>query len=101
MEDLYHHFIDAIIANDAARVQNFIDDGMDPNITLDDSQVTPLHHAAQNNALLVVPILMQAGSELDVSTTPDGQTPVDVALMHGHEKMVKLLMAYNRPQGLH
>ena len=86
--------IDAVIDNDAKLVQQLIDDGADPNLSLDVADVTPLHFAAQNNALEVLPILIKAGANLHAKINPEGMNPLDVARLHKHDDMAKLLEKY-------
>ena len=87
--------IDAVITNNVQITQKLLNEGADPNQLLDESGVTPLHFAAQNNSLNVVPLLVKAGAKVDAETTPDGQTPLDIAQLHGHSMMVKILLAYS------
>lgn len=86
--------IDATIANDVEVVNKILNDGCSPNQFLDPARVTPLHFAAQNGALEVIPLLVEAGADICACTQPDGQTPLDVALMHNHEPVVQILLAY-------
>lgn len=87
--------INAVIANDPDTVNKLLNAGIDPNDSLDESSVTPLHYAAQNNALLVVPLLVEAGANLYAKTDPDGLTPLEIAIMHGNHKVTQILLAYS------
>ncbi|MCH9770019.1 MAG: ankyrin repeat domain-containing protein [Gammaproteobacteria bacterium] len=92
---LTNKLIEAVINNDVITVRDLLEQGADPNHTLDAAQITPLHYAAQNDTLEVVPILIEAGAEVDAQTEPDGQTPVEVAFLHGNERIAKTLLAYS------
>lgn len=97
MEDkktLANHLIHAVIDNDVTLVTNLLNKGADPNHTLDISQVTALHYAAQSNSLEVIPLLVEAGAFLEAQTEPDGYTALEVAFLHGHNKIAQTLMAY-------
>lgn len=86
--------IDAIIENDPVRVNQLLNSGCDPNACLDVARVSPLHFAAQNGSLEVIPLLVEAGADICACTQPEGQTPLDVALLHKHEPVVQILLAY-------
>lgn len=86
--------IDAVINNDTTLVQQLLEQGADPNTILDAANVTPLHFAAQNNALEVVPCLIQAGANLRAKIDPEGMTPLDIAKLHKHAQMSTLLEKY-------
>lgn len=81
---------DAVIKNDATQVSKLLAQGIDPNFVEDDACVTPLHHAAQNDSLEAAVVLVNAGARTD-SLTHDGYTPLEIAKMHGSNKMVKFL----------
>ena len=80
----------AVKQNSKQLVKSLLERGCDPNYCEDSALVTPLHFAAQANALDVVTLLVTAGANLQ-SKTQDGYTPLDIAKMHGHNEMVKLL----------
>jgi ankyrin repeat protein len=86
--------IDAVIANEVEIVNKILNQGFDPNQALDAARVTPLHFAAQNGSLEVIPLLVEAGADICACTQPDGQTPLDVALLHKHESVAQILLAY-------
>lgn len=88
--------IGAVLENDVDKVNELLHQGADPNHTLDDAGISALHHAAQNNSLHVIPLLIEAGALLFAQTEPEGFTPLDVALMHGNEKVAQLLLAYEQ-----
>lgn len=92
---LYLQLINAIIENNVDVVNNLLNAGVDPNECLDTAKITPLHYAAQNNALHVIPLLIEAGADLHAVTEPDELTPLEIALMHGHDKVVQILLAYS------
>lgn len=85
------NLIEAVIHNDVNSVRTALEQGADPNACLDPANVTPLHFAAQHNAMDVVPLLVTAGAKVNAQTIPDGQTALDVARLHKHEKMARLL----------
>lgn len=86
--------IDAIIDNDVALVNELLNEGVDPNSSLDAARVTPLHFAAQSDSLEVIPLLIEAGADLYAVTQPDGQSPLEVAVLHNHQRVVHVLIAY-------
>lgn len=86
--------IQAVIENNVKRVSELLNEGANPNFSMDTENVTPLHHAAQNNALEVIPLLVEAGAILQAQTEPDGYTPIEVALLHGHNRLAQALLAY-------
>lgn len=97
MEDkkmLSNCLIQAVIENNVVLVSSLLNRGANPNVTLDPANVTPLHYAAQNNALEVIPLLVEAGALLDAQTEPDGYTPIEIAFIHGHLRIAQALIAY-------
>jgi ankyrin repeat protein len=87
--------IEAVIHNDAKAVREALENGADPNACLDPAMVTPLHFAAQHNAVEVIPLLITAGAKLNARTYPDGQTALDIARLHHHPETTKLLEEYS------
>jgi ankyrin repeat protein len=85
------NLIEAVIHNNQKQVRTELENGADPNACLDPALVTPLHFAAQHNALDVVSLLVTAGAKINAKTYPDGQTPLDIARLHRHEDMARLL----------
>lgn len=90
-EKKIQQLIDAVIADDMELVKQLLESGINPNCTLDTDKITPLHFAAQNNSYHVTPLLLTAGANIYAKTSPDGVTPLDVAKLHKHSKMVMLL----------
>lgn len=86
--------IKAVIHNDVSLLKALLSAGENPNQCLDDAKVTPLHFAAQHNAVDVVPLLITAGADIHAKTVPDGQTPLDIAKLCGHKNMIELLENY-------
>jgi len=86
--------IEAVINNNADAVRNILLLGADPNYCQDEANVTPLHHAAQHNAVGVVVLLLTAGANIHARTIPEGQTPLDVAILFKHKEMKALLEKY-------
>jgi len=93
-ETLSNHLVKAVIANDVKLVSELLNLGADPNWSLDTASVTPLHHAAQNNSLEVIPLLVEAGALLEAQTEPDGYTATEIALLHGNHRIAQTLIAY-------
>ncbi len=94
MENLKtEQLIDAIITGDQRQVIALLGQKTDPNATLDCANVTPLHFAAQNNRVNIAKLLIQAGANIDTQTQPDGETPLDIAKIHQHTRMISLLSA--------
>jgi uncharacterized protein len=91
------NFIDAVISNDVEVVRNYLKQGTDPNMCLDGDNVTPLHFAAQHNALEVAKLLILAGAELHAKTTYGNETPLEVAKLHGHWQVVELIEKSTSP----
>lgn len=89
MDDL----INAIVANDVNIVKELLEQGANPNLALDAAGVSPLHFAAQNNALKVAELLILAGANLKCKTE-EGETALDIARLHKHKDMVRLLEFY-------
>jgi len=87
--------IEAVVGNNVKEVSELLNRGADPNVALDTAHVTPLHHAAQNNALEVVPLLVEAGAALEAQTEPDGYTAMEVAFIHGNHRLAQALIAYS------
>lgn len=93
-EEQIEELIDAIIRHDANKVQELLNQGLDPNLCLDDDKVTPLHYAAQNNAVAIALLLLRAGADLNAQTDPDHMTPLEVARLHKHQDMIDFLLTY-------
>lgn len=85
------NLIEAVIHNDVAAVRSSLISGADPNHCQDKANVTPLHHAAQHNAVDVVELLITAGANLHARTKPEGETPLDVAKKFKHQAMITVL----------
>lgn len=92
--DLTLQLIEAVIKNDSTMVYNLLLKGANPNGSLDAARITPLHHAAQNDSLETIPLLMEAGADIYCETEPDGLTPIEIALIHNHDKILQVLIAY-------
>lgn len=84
--------ITAIIEDNPTKVQHLLEQGVDPNACLDEDKVTPLHFAAQYNALRSTPYLLTAGANV-YAMTGDYTTPHDIARLHKHTDMLKLLQS--------
>jgi len=97
MEDtnrLTNHLVRAVVNNDVRKVSDLLNQGADPNNTLDTDNITALHYAAQSNSLEVIPLLVEAGAFLEAQTEPDGYTALEIAFLHRHDKIAQTLIAY-------
>ncbi len=83
--------IDAIIDKDTLALLRLLQDGACPQQALDSANVTPLHFAAQQDAIDIIKILLKAGANMAATTIPDGQTAYDIAKLHGHQAAQQLL----------
>lgn len=86
--------INAILKKDMHRVKNLLEQGADPNMYLDEAMIRPLHFAAQNNFLKIVPLLITAGADLYAQIQPEGHTPLDIARLHKNNAMVNVLQSF-------
>ena len=86
--------IAAVIHDNAETVKKLLSSGVDPNACQDAAKVTPLHFAAQHNSCSVVHLLITAGASIHARTVPDGQTPLDIAILHGHNEIRVILETY-------
>lgn len=93
-DDSVNYLIQAVISNDPQTVNDLLNEGLDPNRCLDEAHITALHYAAQNNSLEVIPLLVEAGADLEAHTEPEGLTPLDVAILHNHNRVAQALIAY-------
>lgn len=85
--------INAVIENDPVKVRELLERGVDPNQCLDGDKITPLHFAAQYNAERVVPYLLAAGADVYAMTPGDFATPQDIAKLHKHLEIARLLQS--------
>jgi ankyrin repeat protein len=88
--------IEATIKNDIETVKQLLSQGADPNVFLDEARVTPLHFAAQNNCVEIAQLLIAAGADIHAKTYPDGETPLDVAMLHGNQELITLSSSRTR-----
>jgi uncharacterized protein len=86
--------IEAVLQHDLEQIIKLLAEGIDPNACDDKAAITPLHYAAQQNFLEAVPHLIAAGAKLDAMSWPDGETPLKIAQINGHQQMVSLLAHY-------
>jgi ankyrin repeat protein len=87
----YSNVAHAAANNDAARVNELVGTGSNPNET-DDSGYAGLHYAAMNGNLPMIAVLIKAGARID---QPDrlGNTPLALAAARGRDGAAKLLIA--------
>ena len=90
------NLIDAVVNNDIEMVRQLLEEGADPNMCVDDTELRPLHFAARNNYLELGKLLIAAGANIHVMTIPDGETPLDIEQLHENREFVKLLLAHKR-----
>ncbi len=90
MEELLKELIEAVEIDDATATEELLQAGADPNGSEDWAGLTPLHFAAQANALQSAQLLLKAGAN-PAFRTADGMTPFDVAHIHAHPYMISLL----------
>lgn len=83
--------IDAITVRNKNKVTSLLQQGVSPCGALDSANVTPLHFAAQSNAIEIIKLLILAGADVEAMTQPDGETAYDVARLHGHQEAMVLL----------
>jgi ankyrin repeat protein len=68
----------------AARINNF----------------TPLHAAAMHGYAAVCEVLLRAGAEVNIQTSPQGYAPLHSAAFAGHLEAIKVLLAHGANAGL-
>lgn len=86
--------IEAILEKNIEQVKKLLAQGANPNESQDRAGITPLHFVAQQNMLEIVPLLVEAGANLEAKTRLEGDTPLQIAQLHGHLQMVNLLAIY-------
>lgn len=84
------NIFDAVTENDVNQINYLLQKGVDPNVCEDDAHITPLHFAAQNNALEAAQLLITAGAD-PTHQTKEGDTPLDIAKSYKHKEMINLL----------
>jgi ankyrin repeat protein len=87
----------AILQGDVERVRYLINNGYNPNESLDEALVTPLHYAAQHNKIDIAMLLIENGANTYACTKDEHYTPLSLALLFGHMKLAQMLLAYMHP----
>jgi ankyrin repeat protein len=82
--------IEAIIRKNIKGVRELLEEGINPNSCEDRARVTPLHFAAQNNALKIAKLLIAAGADI-VAENKEGDTPLDIAVRANNREIIDLL----------
>ena len=96
--NLNERMIKAIIKDDFFTVNKLLCNGADPNGYVDSYCLTPLHFAAQNNAIYSAFLLISAGANPCVSSLDDDfVTPLEIAAAHRHYTMVNILTYLSKP----
>lgn len=90
--------IDAIVNKNQTRVEELLQQGANPNQHLDHAKVTPLHHAAQANAIEIVTLLINAGADVYAQTADEHHTPLSIALLFNHLKLARILLNHMYPR---
>ena len=78
----------AVVDGDLAEVTRLINLGADVNAREDGGR-SPLHFAAGNGFVAIAGLLLVAGAEVDAIS--EGYTPLDAAIVTGHENVAHLL----------
>jgi len=92
--------IEAVIANNKQETLTLLNKGINPNAAVDRAQITPLHFAAQMNALDVIPALINAGAKIDAADYDEESTPLEVAKMNGNYEAVNLMLSFTNHKGM-
>lgn len=91
MDTLKVQLIKAVSSGDIATTVALLQN-IDPNFTEDRDGITPLHFAAAHGSEEVAKALITAGADVR-AVNADSQTPLDIAKLHKHEKLIELLIA--------
>ena len=78
----------AVVDGDLAEVTRLVEQNADVNAREDGGR-SPLHFAAGNGFLAIAGLLLAAGAE--VNAISEGYTPLDAAIIEGHENVAHLL----------
>jgi uncharacterized protein len=82
--------IEAVTSKNYFKVKELLEQGANPNESLDEVGLTPLHFAAQLGVSDICSLLIIWGAHPD-STTDEGITPLDVAISHKNHDIAILL----------
>ena len=74
----------------------FLEMGVDVNTRLQGDNLLLLSAAEGDHTDMMEFLLQQEGIDVNVRSDKNGNTPLHVAAMYGHQKLVKLLLDYNR-----
>ncbi len=84
---------DAVINNDIEMARRFLEDGADPKEPIDETNLQPIHFAAQNASVEMAKLLITAGADVNAKTEPDEETALDIAKLHGHKDFVDFILS--------
>jgi len=81
----------AALQNNTAMIDVLLDAGADINAT-NLSGFTPLHHAAEGEAIEAIKLLIEKGASLDLKTK-QGRTVLEIAAMSNNQQVIDLVQA--------
>lgn len=87
--------INAVSKNDSIKVKKMLNKKVDPNGTIDDDELTPLHFAVVHRAFSVIPLLLAAGANIN-AVNIHGVTPLELAKVRNLENECKVLFDTSR-----
>ncbi len=90
----YPLLMTAVRNGNADAVSLLLEYGAAPEKTLDSFYGSALHEACQRGSVVIAQMLLQASGGLLAIKDRNGNTPLHVAAGHGHDEVVKLLLAH-------
>lgn len=79
----------AVAENNVWQVRALLEKRVNPNLVEDEALITPLHIAAQNNAIDIATLLILAGANINAETE-EGETPLNIAHNYHYEELIAL-----------